>query len=118
MIVQSLIAILELLAIWLINEKSDERKKFAPIFGLLGQPFWFYSSYEAEQWGAFVLCFFFTGAWIKGIKTYWFDKEPATLKPEEYMSLISDALDKVGDGSRYDYRDYVKRVTKEALKVG
>lgn len=113
MIVQAFIAITELFAIFLLQDKRESHRKFAPIFGLLGQPFWFYSSYEAEQWGAFILCFFFFAAWVKAFKEYWIDEKK--MSPEEYLYLISDAVDKIGGDNRLDYKDYVKRVAKEAL---
>jgi hypothetical protein len=41
------------------------------VFGLVSQPFWFYATIQAEQWGIVVLCFFYTLAWLKGFWTYW-----------------------------------------------
>lgn len=117
MIVQVFIAVTELIAIWLMQDKRVEYRKFAPIFGLLGQPFWFYSSFVADQWGAFVMCFFFTAAWIKGVKEYWYDTRNDRLSEDQYYELIVDAVEKIGTESRLDYKDYVKRVLKEALKI-
>jgi len=74
MIEQFIIAVSELIAIWLIQTNNENHRKYACIFGLIGQPFWFYSSYIAHQWGAFILCFFFTAAWIKGLYQYWLFK--------------------------------------------
>lgn len=116
MIEQVFIAVTELLAIFLIQDKRASHRKFASIFGLLGQPFWFYSTYSAGQWGSFVLCFFFTAAWIKSLKEYWFCEKTQELSPDEYYSLLVDALDKVGTNEKLDYRDYIKRVLKEALR--
>jgi len=117
MIEQTFIAITELIAIWLIQEKRQEYKKWASIFGLLGQPFWFYASYNDQQWGAFVLCFFFTAAWIKSLKQCWFTKQQGLTK-QDYYELLVDALDKikVDKEQKMDYKDYIKRVFQEALK--
>jgi hypothetical protein len=60
-----------LMAIWLSQDKSDNRRKWAAWFGLASQPFWFYSSWEAGQWGIFILSFLYTLCWLKGIKNYW-----------------------------------------------
>jgi hypothetical protein len=117
MIEQLFIAITELVAIWLLQDKRESHRKFAPIFGLLGQPFWFYSSYIADQWGAFILCFFFTAAWIKGLKDYWFTKREQALTSEQYLELITDAVEKVEKDSKLDQKDYIKRVLKEALGI-
>lgn len=119
MIDQIFIAVTELIAIWLIQDKRIEYRKYACLFGLLGQPFWFYSSFMADQWGAFVLCFFFTAAWIKGLKEYWIYPETNS-KPskDEYYELLIDALNKLENGqNRLDYKDYIKRIMKEALGI-
>jgi hypothetical protein len=74
MIEQFIIAVTELIALWLIQSNDDKYRKYACIFGLFGQPFWFYSSYIAHQWGTFALCFFFTAAWFKSLYEYWLSK--------------------------------------------
>lgn len=116
MIEQVFIALTELIAIWLIQDKRFEYRKFACVFGLLGQPFWFYASYTASQWGSFVLCFFFTAAWLKALKEYWIDQKN-TLTNEQYWILIEDAIDKLENKSRMDYKDYLKRIVKESLSI-
>jgi hypothetical protein len=65
------IALLGVTAVWLSQDKNDKARKYAPVFGLLSQPFWFYSSYVAEQWGIFFLSVLYTWSWIKGIKNQW-----------------------------------------------
>lgn len=54
-------------AIWLVNQHSPDLRALAAVFGLLGQPFWFWTSFQNKQWGVFVSCFFFAGAWIYGL---------------------------------------------------
>ena len=71
MLEQIIIAISGVSAIWLSQDADQNHRKYAPIIGLIGQPFWFYSSYMSEQWGIFVLSFFFTAAWYRGYRTYW-----------------------------------------------
>lgn len=116
MIEQAFIAVTELIAIWLLQEKDKNYRKWASIFGLLGQPFWFYASFQANQWGAFILCFFFTLAWLKSLKTYWFSKENG-MTNQDYYELINDALNQLDTKSKLDYKDYIRRVLKEALKI-
>ena len=65
------IALTGVVAIWLTQDADEGRRKWACIFGLIGQPFWFYSAWEAEQWGIFVLCAFYAVAWIRGFYNYW-----------------------------------------------
>lgn len=74
MLSQIIIVITGVLAVWLSQDACESRRRFACLFGMAGQPFWFYSTYQAEQWGIFALSFLYTFAWIKGIKVYWWDK--------------------------------------------
>ena len=37
----------------------------------LGQPFWFYATWKAGQWGIFALCTLYTYAWARGVWTHW-----------------------------------------------
>ena len=74
MIDQIGIAFTGVTAIWLTQQHREEWKKYACLLGMAGQPFWFYSSYVAEQWGIFVLCFFYAYSWGIGIKNNWFKK--------------------------------------------
>lgn len=71
---QIFIALTGGVAIWLTQQKRQEWKRFACIFGIVGQPFWFYSAYMAEQWGVLALTFFYTYSWMVGIKNNWFNR--------------------------------------------
>jgi len=41
------------------------------VFGLLAQPFWFYATWQAEQWGIFALSFLYAASWLRGLWTQW-----------------------------------------------
>lgn len=71
MIIQILIAFTGVIAILLSQSKYANFRKYACIFGLLGQPLWFYTSYTHKQWGIFALCFFYTYAWSTGVYNNW-----------------------------------------------
>lgn len=71
MIEQIVIAFTGVVAIWLSQQSDENWKRYACIFGLIGQPFWFYSAWQAEQWGIFTLCIFYTYAWATGFKNNW-----------------------------------------------
>ena len=68
---QIMIAFTGVIAIWLSQDKRDSFRKYACLFGLAGQPFWFYSAYTSDQWGIFVLCIFYTFSWAKGFNNNW-----------------------------------------------
>lgn len=73
MIEQVIIAVTGLIAIWLTQDEGQNRK-YACLFGLAGQPFWVYAAWVAQQWGILILTIFYTLAWLKGIKTYWWKR--------------------------------------------
>lgn len=71
MISQFFIAVTGALAIWLVNDPRINRQRWAPIIGLAGQPFWFYETIQAGQWGMLALTVVFTAAWAKGFYYHW-----------------------------------------------
>ena len=71
MIEQIGIAICGLTAVFLSQDSRESWRKWACIFGMAGQPFWFWATLPAEQWGILALCFFYAYSWGRGIKTYW-----------------------------------------------
>lgn len=73
MIAQLAIGFTGVVAIWLSQHELLSRRKYACIFGLAGQPFWFYSAYTTDQWGIFVLSFCYTWAWLRGVRNHWFN---------------------------------------------
>ena len=79
MIIQLAIAATGVTAIWLTQSKNEKARRFACLFGLAGQPFWFASAIAAEQWGIVALCCFYTFAWARGVWNNWIAKRPATL---------------------------------------
>ena len=61
-------------AVWLVGRKEHWRR-WGYIAGLLGQPFWFYTTIQAEQWGIVILCFWYTYAWAQGAYNFWIKKD-------------------------------------------
>ncbi|OGG97109.1 MAG: hypothetical protein A2527_13240 [Candidatus Lambdaproteobacteria bacterium RIFOXYD2_FULL_50_16] len=66
-------------SIWLIGRK-ESWMRWGYIVGLISQPFWFWAAWRAEQWGLFLLCFWYLYSWSQGIWNYWF--KPACPKPD------------------------------------
>lgn len=71
MIEQIGIAMTGAVAIFLSQDRRASVRRYACIFGLLGQPFWFYSTWQAEQWGTFALCFLYGLSWARGFWNNW-----------------------------------------------
>ena len=65
------IALSGVIAVWLSQDERESWRRWACIFGMLGQPFWFYATWKAEQWGIFALCTLYTYAWARGVWTHW-----------------------------------------------
>lgn len=68
---QIAIALLGALAAWLSQARGESSRKWAPVFGMLGQPFWFYASWQAGQWGIFAVSIVYACAWSRGLWVYW-----------------------------------------------
>ena len=57
--------------VWPSANAAVARQRWACVFGLAAQPFWFYATWQAEQWGIFALAFIYTAGWLRGVWTYW-----------------------------------------------
>lgn len=75
--VQGVILLSGALAIWLTQLGSRRASRAACLIGLVGQPFWLYATWSAEQWGMFALSVFYTGAWLVGVWNYWIKPQAA-----------------------------------------
>lgn len=68
---QIFIGIFGAVAIWLTQQGKESLKRYAPILGLLSQPFWFYTTWKAQQWGIFGLSFIYAYSWWIGFRHHW-----------------------------------------------
>lgn len=71
MIEQFGIMVCGLTAVFLSQDSRPNWRRWACIFGLCGQPFWFYATWKAQQWGIFGLSFLYAYSWARGIWTFW-----------------------------------------------
>lgn len=71
MICQIVIALCGIASVWLSQSPAESSRRWAPVIGLVGQPAWLISSYDAAQWGIFVLSIVYAIGWARGIRTYW-----------------------------------------------
>ena len=58
-------------AIYLSQDLRLPYQRWACVFGLVGQVFWFDTMIRAKQWGVVVLCCFYTALWLRGFYNYW-----------------------------------------------
>ena len=68
---QIFIALFGLTAISLALSKSPNHRKWAPIWGLAGQPFWFAATIPTGQWGMVALCVAYTAVYVRGCWVHW-----------------------------------------------
>ena len=68
---QWMIAVTGGLSIWMITDDKRSYRLMACVFALLGQPFWFWAAYKAQQWGIFAIDVVYTAGWIKGLLKNW-----------------------------------------------
>tara|TARA_R110002012_G_scaffold49804_4_gene128850 strand:- start:26357 stop:26596 length:240 start_codon:yes stop_codon:yes gene_type:complete len=69
---QVIIACTGMVAIYLTQQSNDNLKKYAPILGLVGQPFWYYTTLTNGQYGIFLLTLGYTYLWGMGLYNSWF----------------------------------------------
>lgn len=70
---QFIILVSGAIAIWLTQQPNTGWQRYACLVGIVGQPFWLYSTWEAQQFGMFGLSVFYTYSWLLGIKVHWLD---------------------------------------------
>ena len=91
---QVAIAVLGAAAAWLSQARSESFRRWACIFGMLGQPFWFYASWKAEQWGIFAVSVLYALAWMKGLWIHWIWPTASTVAVEKISSVDPIRSDK------------------------
>lgn len=69
------IALFGVTACLLSQDHRPNLRQWACVLGLIGQPFWFYATWKASQWGMFALCFVYTYAWALGFYNNWVRKK-------------------------------------------
>lgn len=74
MIEQIGIVVFGVVAVFLSQSKSPSLQRYASVFGLLSQPFWFYATYTTQQWGMLALCAIYAGVWAMGFYNHWIRK--------------------------------------------
>lgn len=71
MIDQIVIGVCGIASCWLSQDRRPEVQRWACIFGIVAQPAWLYSSWNAGQWGIFVLSLVYAAGWIRGFINFW-----------------------------------------------
>lgn len=65
----------------LLASKTDRRAKWGWLIGLVAQPLWLYSTWNAGQWGMFLLSCVYTWGWGEGAWNHWRANARGTAAP-------------------------------------
>jgi hypothetical protein len=68
---QYAIMVLGSLAAWLTQDTRAAWRRWACIFGLLSQPFWFYACWRSGQAGLLLMAVIYTAIWARGLINHW-----------------------------------------------
>ena len=71
MLAQIAIGLLGVAAVMLSQDERAARRRYACLFGLAAQPFWFYTTWKAQQFGIFALSFLYAASWLRGFYFNW-----------------------------------------------
>lgn len=78
MIDQIGIALTGVTAVFLTQSKHEYLRRYACLFGIASQPFWFWAAISAEQWGILILNVLYAIAWGQGVWRHWIKHEATT----------------------------------------
>lgn len=69
--VQFLIAVLTIPALFLVAQRNPNKQRWGFLIGLIGQPFWLWSTFSSDAYGMFVVSVFCTWSWLVGVWNFW-----------------------------------------------
>lgn len=69
--IQIALLVLSLSAVACSQSRRGDVRRWAPIFGLMSQPLWFWTTYHAGLWGIFACSVAYTGIWARGFYNAW-----------------------------------------------
>lgn len=69
--IQLALAVFGLTALWLAMGHDPAHRKWAPVIGLCGQPFWMWFALSANAWGLLVLSMAYTAVYARGAWLQW-----------------------------------------------
>ncbi|MGV8823013.1 hypothetical protein [Methylibium petroleiphilum] len=69
--IQLALAVFGLTAMWLAMGGNARGRRWAPIVGLCGQPFWMWFAFGVQAWGLMVLSLAYTVVYLRGAWVQW-----------------------------------------------
>lgn len=80
---QAGIAVFGVLAIWFTQSPNARTRRWACIFGIASQPFFYYEAWISHQWATFGLTIIYGLAWARGLWHGWLKNERAIVKVKD-----------------------------------
>jgi hypothetical protein len=74
-LVQVAIGVTGVMAIILLHAKKPSVRRWSPVVGLAGQPFWLLISYNTQAWGMLFVSCLYTAVWAIGAYAAWFARD-------------------------------------------
>lgn len=69
--IQLALAFFGLTALYMATGHNLKARRWAPIVGLCGQPFWLIFAVQAQAWGLLALSAAYTAVYIRGVWMQW-----------------------------------------------
>jgi len=66
-----IIVLSSILPIWLLNHDEFNKRKWAPVLGLIAQPFWLFVAIDSQVWSIAFTTIPFTIVWFQSYNKYW-----------------------------------------------
>lgn len=64
--IQLALAVFGLSSLWMAMGRNATAKRWAPVVGLMGQPFWFAFAWGTDGWGLLILVCAYTAVYARG----------------------------------------------------
>jgi hypothetical protein len=87
---QFLLAVFTIAAMWVSQDRDTNRAKYACIIGMCSQPFWYYAVFSqgvADNLGVLAVTIFCTFSWFRGIVNNWLPEITAERIRQKFLKL-------------------------------
>lgn len=69
--IQLALAFFGLSALWMATGRNERARRWAPLVGLCGQPFWIAFAVQASAWGLLALSLAYSAVYVRGAWVQW-----------------------------------------------
>lgn len=69
--IQLALAFFGLSALWMATGRNERARRWAPLVGLCGQPFWIVFAVQASAWGLLALSLAYSAVYVRGAWVQW-----------------------------------------------